>query len=207
MRFRTGESQYSFHYTVVFLRSKCRSTNHFPALTFRLTHCKQLVFLLFIGIFPVYNNELTGVSSWKHAFSWKINVCKCRKMQWFHVCCSYNAYKMSCFLLFRTIFRTINEMFTRVFQSKACISNISSQWWIRANSIKRIFRRFTVYNCSFNPWKITVILLFTTVLRIPTWYSLELTSRNMHFPVFSLQRCIRINSCKACIFSRLPPLG
>ena len=37
------------------------------------------------------------------------------------VCRSYNVYKMSCFLLFTTIFRTVNEMFTRVFQSKACI--------------------------------------------------------------------------------------
>ena len=37
------------------------------------------------------------------------------------VCRSYNAYKMSCFLLFTAIFHTVKEMFTRVFQSKACI--------------------------------------------------------------------------------------
>ena len=43
--------------------------------------------------------------------------------------------------------------------------------------MKRIFWRFTVYYCSVIPWKITVILPFTAVLRIPTSYSLELTSR------------------------------
>ena len=37
------------------------------------------------------------------------------------VCRSYNAQKMSCFLLFGTIFCKVNEMFTRVFQSKAYI--------------------------------------------------------------------------------------
>ena len=37
------------------------------------------------------------------------------------VCRSYNAQKMSCFLLLGTIFHKVNEMFTRVFQSKAYI--------------------------------------------------------------------------------------
>ena len=37
------------------------------------------------------------------------------------VCRLYNTLKMSCFLVFRTIFRMVNEMCTRVFQLKASI--------------------------------------------------------------------------------------
>ena len=90
---------------------------------------------------------------------------------------------------------------------KHTFSSIASQWWIRANSLERIFWRFTVYYCSVRAWNITGILPFTAVLRIPTTCSLELTSGKHAFSVISLQRWIRINSCKACIFSRLPPLG
>ena len=71
----------------------------------------------------------------------------------------------------------------------------------------RIFRRFTFYCCSVNLWKTTCILPFTAILRIPTLYSLVLTSRKhafsgifcngefvqgMHFPAFTAARLIAV---------------
>ena len=82
------------------------------------------------------------------------------------------------------------------------------QWWIRENSWKRIFRRFTFHCCSVNLWKTTCIIPFTAVLRIPFQLcSQELTSRNhvfsgifcngefvqgMHFPAFTTARLIAV---------------
>ena len=139
-----------------------------------LTHRKQLVFLLFIDIFLMYNNALTGVSGWKHEFSWKINVCKCKKTQWFPlfaVCITH--WKCHVFLSSEPFFAWLTKCSQEFSSWKHAFSNISSQWWIRANSMKRIFWRFTVYYCLVNPWKIRVFLPVTAILRTPTSYSLE----------------------------------
>ena len=81
------------------------------------------------------------------------------------------------FSFVRNHFCTVNETFMRVFQSKACIFQ---HFFPMVNSSKfdethfLAFYRLLLFGY---PMEITVILPFTAVLRIPTSYSLELTSR------------------------------
>ena len=117
VRFRICESQYS----LVFLRRKCRYTNHFPALTARLTHCKQLVFLLFTGIFPIttmYSPELAAENT---HFPGRLMCVNAGKRNDFLCLPFLQRVENLVFSFVRNHFCTVNETFMRVFQSKACI--------------------------------------------------------------------------------------
>ena len=112
------------------------------------------------------------------------------------------------FSFVRNHFCTVNETFMRVFQSKACIFQ---HFFPMVNSSKfdethfLAFYRLLLFGYPMENNSYSAIhsrfahsnFIFTRVNQ----------SKNMHFPVFSLQRWTRINSCKARFFSRVPPLG
>ena len=88
-----------------------------------------------------------------------------------------NAGKRNDLLCLPFVQRIENVMFSSVQNHFfARLTKCLQEFFSRKHAFYNIFQRFTIYYCSINPWKITLILLLTAVLRIQTSYSLELTS-------------------------------
>ena len=162
----------------------------------------------FPSVYWYFPSVQQSIHRWKHAFSWKINVCKCRKRNDFLCLPFLQRVENLVFSFVRNHFCTVNETFMRVFQSKACIFQ---HFFPMVNSSKfdethfLAFYRLLLFGYPMENNSYSAIhsrfahsnFIFTRVNQ----------SKNMHFPVFSLQRWTRINSCKAWFFSRVPPLG
>ena len=87
-----------------------------------------------------------------------------------------NAGKRNDFLCLPFVQRVENVVFFCSEPFFAWLTKCLQEFSSRKHAFFNIFRCFTIYYGSVNPWKITVILPFTAVLYIPTSYSLELTS-------------------------------